>query len=47
MIVGALCAEGGERWLRKQMNANPVAFMGLVAKILRYRSKVTATTRSP
>jgi hypothetical protein len=34
MILGALHRAGGEDWLLEQMNANPVAFMTLVGKIL-------------
>lgn len=34
MIVGALARGGGEDWLLTQMEANPVAFMGLVGKVL-------------
>jgi hypothetical protein len=34
MILGALHQAGGEDWLLEQMNANPVAFMTLIGKIL-------------
>jgi hypothetical protein len=34
MILGALHRAGGEDWLLEQMNANPVAFMTLIGKIL-------------
>lgn len=34
MIIGALSAQGGQEWLEKQMSANPVAFMGLIGKVL-------------
>jgi hypothetical protein len=34
MIVGALSAKGGQTYLEKQADANPVAFMGLIGKVL-------------
>jgi hypothetical protein len=34
MILGALQAGGGQKWLQKQMEANPAAFMTLVGKLL-------------
>jgi hypothetical protein len=34
MIIGALEAKGGQRYLEEQADKNPVAFMGLVAKVL-------------
>src|SRR3954447_8506948 len=35
MIIGALNAgDGGQAWLEQQKELNPVAFMGLVAKVL-------------
>jgi hypothetical protein len=34
MILGALTAGGGQKWLEAQMEANPVAFMTLVGKVL-------------
>jgi hypothetical protein len=34
MILGALSAGGGQAWLEAQMQANPVAFMTLVGKVL-------------
>lgn len=34
MILGALSSKGGQAWLEKQMGANPVAFMGLIGKVL-------------
>lgn len=34
MILGALSNAGGEEYLTKQANANPVAFMGLIGKVL-------------
>jgi hypothetical protein len=34
MIVGALSDVGGQEYLARQAEENPVAFMGLVAKVL-------------
>ena len=34
MIVGALNDGGGQKWLRDQMTANPVAFLSLVGRVL-------------
>ncbi len=34
MIIGALSKGGGEKWLVRQMTENPVAFMGLVGRVL-------------
>ena len=34
MIFGALDDAGGRSWLAQQARANPVAFMGLLAKLL-------------
>jgi hypothetical protein len=34
MILGALAAKGGQAWLEKQTDKNPVAFMALLGKIL-------------
>lgn len=34
MIIGALEAKGGQAYLEEQADKNPVAFMGLVAKVL-------------
>lgn len=34
MILGALNAVGGEKYLVKQANENPKAFLGLVGKVL-------------
>ncbi|HEY2418106.1 MAG TPA: hypothetical protein VGH84_09310 [Steroidobacteraceae bacterium] len=34
MIVGALCAAGGQDYLQRQAEQNPVAFMGLVGRVL-------------
>lgn len=34
MIVGALNASGGQAYLKRQASKNPVAFMGLLGKVL-------------
>ena len=34
MVVGALCAVGGTDYLARQAEQNPVAFMGLVGRVL-------------
>jgi hypothetical protein len=34
MILGALNAKGGQAYLEEQAEANPVAFMALVGKVL-------------
>lgn len=34
MIVGALCAAGGQDYLQRQAEQNPVAFMSLVGRVL-------------
>lgn len=34
MIVGALNAKGGQKYLERQADENPVAFMTLVGKVL-------------
>jgi hypothetical protein len=34
MVVGALCAAGGVNYLLRQAEQNPVAFMGLVGRVL-------------
>lgn len=34
MILGALDAKGGQKYLERQADQNPVAFMALVAKVL-------------
>lgn len=34
MILGALSEAGGQVWLAKQMDENPVAFMTLLGKVL-------------
>lgn len=34
MIIGALNSKGGQEWLETQMGANPVAFIGLIGKVL-------------
>jgi hypothetical protein len=44
MILGALHAAGGQRWLEEQMAANPAAFMTLLGKIL--PTQVNATIKT-
>lgn len=34
MVLGALSAKGGQKYLEEQADLNPVAFMGLVGKVL-------------
>ncbi len=34
MILGALESGGGQKWLETQMNANPVAFISLIGRVL-------------
>ncbi len=34
MILGALEAKGGQEYLEQQAEKNPVAFMGLIAKVM-------------
>jgi hypothetical protein len=34
MVVGALCAAGGVDYLARQAEQNPVAFMGLIGRVL-------------
>ena len=34
MILGALDARGGQKWLEKQMDKEPVAFMTLLGKVM-------------
>lgn len=34
MILGALSEVGGQEYLARQANTNPVAFMGLIGKVL-------------
>ncbi len=34
MILGALDQKGGQKYLMRQADENPVAFMGLVGKVL-------------
>ena len=34
MVLGALTAEGGQKYLQKQAKTNPAAFMALVGKCL-------------
>lgn len=34
MVIGALNAKGGQQWLEQRMIDQPVAFMGLLGKVL-------------
>lgn len=34
LILGALKAKGGQKWLESQMDQNPVAFMTLIGKVM-------------
>lgn len=34
MILGALEAKGGQAYLEQQAEKNPIAFMGLIAKVM-------------
>jgi hypothetical protein len=34
MVLGALDAKGGQKYLERQADENPVAFMGLIGKVL-------------
>ena len=34
MVIGALAAKGGQKYLEEQAEKNPVAFMSLIAKII-------------
>jgi hypothetical protein len=46
MIEGALSAKGGQKYLEKQAEANPVAFMGLVGKCLPKDVIIDVTNRT-
>ena len=46
MILGALEQAGGQDWLAKQANENPVAFMGLLSKLLPTDMQVSATVEA-
>jgi hypothetical protein len=39
MVMGALQEVGGQRWLVKQADKYPVAFMGLIAKYLPFEAR--------
>lgn len=39
MILGALDDAGGQAYLRRQADENPVAFLGLVGKVLPHQLK--------
>jgi len=43
MIVGALSDVGGREYLAEQANRNPVAFLGLIAKVLPKEISATVT----
>ena len=45
MILGALDAKGGQKWLEAQMDENPGAFLTLLGKVLPQdiKTSVTAT----
>jgi len=47
MILGALNVAGGESWLARQAQENPVAFMALLAKLLPHELKKDATEPEP
>jgi hypothetical protein len=34
MVLGALDAKGGQQWLERQMDANPVAMISLLSRLL-------------
>jgi hypothetical protein len=42
MILVALNNAGGDKYLERQAHANPVAFMGLLGKILPHQMKLEA-----
>lgn len=47
MVIGALEKKGGQAWLVKQMDLNPVAFMGLLGRILPQEMKAQLTGSGP
>ncbi len=47
MILGALSAVGGQKWLERQAEANPVAFMTLVGKIVPQQVDATIKRELP
>ena len=46
MIIGALHDLGGERWLAEQAEANPVAFLTLLGRVLPH-SLTTESSQPP
>lgn len=34
MVLGALNSKGGQEWLERQMDLNPVAFLTILGKVL-------------
>lgn len=47
MVIGALEQGGGQAWLVQQMEMNPVAFMGLIGKIIPHQVKAQLTGSGP
>lgn len=45
LILGALLDVGGQKWLAEQAQKNPVAFMGLIAKVMPSEVKATLDNR--
>ncbi|MDX9893866.1 MAG: hypothetical protein RBS34_00370 [Desulfofustis sp.] len=45
MVLGALDAKGGQAYLERQADENPVAFMGLLGKIL--PTQITGDKENP
>ena len=46
MILAALAAKGGQKYLEKQADENPTAFLTLVGKIIPLRSPARTAARS-
>lgn len=44
MILGALEAKGGQKWLEAQMDENPAAMLTLLGKVLPQDIKASVTT---
>ena len=44
MILGALDAKGGQKWLEGQMDENPAAMLTLLGKVLPQDIKASVTT---
>jgi hypothetical protein len=47
MILGALSDVGGQKWLVKQAELNPTAFMGLLGKIIPTQMDATVKRELP